>query len=200
MSDEAVWVTCTGSFGPPFIRIPSVRPPFIMLSILSIKWHTAAATAEPCYYIRDWNGDSMPMLADCRTSFQNSSSLKKVYTRDDCIQIKCQVCGQCIFDKRNKSSDYCIWSYTQDGCYVWDADICTGVHGLITSTYMNADSWIRFAHYTYMFRYVSIGRRAHCILSEFNTLSYKSYDIDWDCRHYDPSHSLSPNHTTRSPA
>ena len=64
---------------------------------------------------------------------------------------------------------------------------------------MNADRRIRFFHYTYMPRHISIVRHTHFFLSDVHTLSYKYHGIDWDCRHYDLIHNLKANHANRNP-
>jgi len=43
---------------------------------------------------------------------------------------------------------------------------------------MNADRRIRFFHYTYMPRHISIVRHTHFFLSDVHTLSYKYHGID----------------------
>ncbi|KAJ2549707.1 hypothetical protein EV175_004344 [Coemansia sp. RSA 1933] len=71
---------------------------------------------ETCaYYL-----NSLSSYVNCRSDANTSAPVVRQYQTGDVIDIRCQVSSQRVFD-------YAIWDKTQDGCYVTDYYVDTGV-------------------------------------------------------------------------
>ena len=88
---------------------------------------TTATASATCYKVKA----GTPGL-NCRDSPSTTAPVIRTYAEGDCINIVCQTTAQCLSEAG--SSNYCIWDRTQDGCFVWDGYVYTGIWSYITTT------------------------------------------------------------------
>ncbi|KAJ2058218.1 hypothetical protein GGI17_005175 [Coemansia sp. S146] len=85
-----------------------------------MKLSTIVAFPTLAVLTRAYQLNNLTTYANCRSEASTTSTVVKQYHTGDCIDIKCQVSGQRVFD-------YAIWDKTQDNCYITDYYVDTGV-------------------------------------------------------------------------